>query len=205
MSLASDAIKIFSTGFELFKKFGIKAVTMDQISSACGISKKTLYKHVSSKNDFLHQAFSFFAGSTEDILKSTLEAEGGNAIDDLFAIEKFAEEHMRGDEDKLIRQMEQYYPELATKLKKKREQIVFGITKNNLEKGIEEGLYREDIVVEHIMILYYGHILATHENNVSEHPAALNELRQTSLKYHIRGIASEKGIQYLNQLINNQE
>jgi AcrR family transcriptional regulator len=205
MSITADAVKIFTTGFELFRKFGIKAVTMEQISSACGISKKTLYKFVSNKSDFLFQSFSFFAQSMEGVLYEVLEKNGGNAIDDLFAIERFAEKHMRGDEDRLIGQLEQYYPELAPRLKKKREEVVFKITQDNLKKGIEEGLYRQDIAVDHITILYYGHILATHENNIAERPADLDELRQTSLRYHIRGIASDKGIQYLNQIINNEE
>ena len=205
MSITADAVKIFATGFELFKKFGIKAVTMEQISSACGISKKTLYKFVSNKSDFLFQSFSFFAQSMEGILYEVLENNGGNAIDDLFAIERFAEKHMRGDEDRLIGQLEQYYPELAPRLKKKREEIVFKITQDNLRKGMKEGLYRQDIAVDHITILYYGHILAAHENNIAERPADLDELRQTSLRYHIRGIASDKGIQYLNQIINNEE
>lgn len=205
MSITADAVKIFATGFELFKKFGIKAVTMEQISSACGISKKTLYKFVSNKPDFLFQSFSFFAKSMEGILYEVLEKNGGNAIDDLFAIERFAEKHMRGDEDRLIGQLEQYYPELAPRLKKKREELVFKITQDNLRKGMKEGLYRQDIAVDHITILYYGHILAAHENNIAERPADLDELRQTSLRYHIRGIASDKGIQYLNQIINNEE
>lgn len=205
MSITADAVKIFATGFELFKRFGIKAVTMEQISSACGISKKTLYKFVSNKADFLFQSFSFFAQSMEGVLYEVLEKNGGNAIDDLFAIERFAEKHMRGDEDRLIGQLEQYYPELAPRLKKRREEVVFKITQDNLKKGIEEGLYRQDIAVDHITILYYGHILATHENNIAERPADLDELRQTSLRYHIRGIASDKGIQYLNQIINNEE
>ena len=93
MSITADAVKIFATGFELFKKFGIKAVTMEQISNACGISKKTLYKFVSNKPDFLFQSFSFFAQGMEAVLYEVLEKNGGNAIDDLFAIERFAEKH----------------------------------------------------------------------------------------------------------------
>ena len=204
MSINPDAIKIFATGFELFKKFGIKAVTMDQISSACGISKRPSINTSPIRATFCSKA-GFFANSMEGILLGVLEKGGGNAIDDLFAIERFAEEHMRGEEDRLIGQLEHYYPELAPKLKKKREEIVFKITRENLQKGMKEGLYRSDIAVEHITILYYGHILAAHENNIAERPANLDELRQTSLRYHIRGIASDKGIQYLNQLINNQE
>jgi hypothetical protein len=160
---------------------------------------------VANKSDFLLKAFSAFAAVMENSLFQAVENHGGNAIDDLFAIERFAEKHIRGDEDRLIGQLERYYPDLAPILKKKREEIVFKMTHRNLEKGIQEGLYREDLEVDHITILYYGHILAAHENNVSEQPTSLNQLRQTSLKYHIRGIASNKGIKYLNQIINNEE
>ena len=205
MTTHSDSVKIFTVGVELFKKFGIKSVTMDQISVACGISKKTLYKYVNNKSDFLLKAFSAFAVMMENALFQAVENHGGNAIDDLFAIERFAEKHIRGDEDRLIGQLERYYPDIAPNLKKKREEIVFKMTHHNLEKGIKEGLYRKDLEVDHITILYYGHILAAHENNVSEQPTSLDQLRQTSLKYHIRGIASTKGIKYLNQLINNEE
>jgi len=104
----------------------------------------------------------------ENALFQAVENHGGNAIDDLFAIERFAEKHIRGDEDRLIGQLERYYPDIAPNLKKKREEIVFKMTHHNLEKGIKEGLYRKDLEVDHITILYYGHILAAHENNVSE-------------------------------------
>ena len=203
MSITADAVKFLpldSSFSKVWNQGGYHGTNF----SACGISKKTLYKFA-NKPDFLFQSFSFFAQSMEGILYEVLEKNGGNAIDDLFAIERFAEKHMRGDEDRLIGQLEQYYPELAPRLKKKREELVFKITQDNLRKGMKEGLYRQDIAVDHITILYYGHILAAHENNIAERPADLDELRQTSLRYHIRGIASDKGIQYLNQIINNEE
>ena len=61
MTPDQDIQRIYTKGFELFKQFGIKAVTMDQISQACGISKRTLYKHVDNKQDYLKKAFLFIA------------------------------------------------------------------------------------------------------------------------------------------------
>ena len=54
---------------------------MDQIASACGISKKTLYKYVSNKNDLLSKSFNFFADSMAQVLFAINNSEG-NAIDD---------------------------------------------------------------------------------------------------------------------------
>lgn len=89
-------------------------------------------------------------------------------------------------------------------MKAKREDIVFAVTKRNLERGIREGLYREDLQVDHIALLYYGHILAVHEGVISNEQIKLDQLRKTSLRYHIRGIASASGLAYLNQLIATQ-
>ena len=102
---------------------------MDQISQACGISKKTLYKYVDNKQDFLMKAFLFIAEVMNMELRAAVSSKKGNAIDELFAIEKFAELRIRGEEDKLIFQLGFYYPEVATVLKKKREEIVFSFTR----------------------------------------------------------------------------
>lgn len=178
---------------------------MDQISQACGISKKTLYKYVDNKQDFLMKAFLFIAEVMKMELHAAVSSKKGNAIDELFAIEKFAELRVRGEEDKLIFQLGYYYPEVATILKKKREEIVFSFTRINLNKGIEEGTYRNDLHIEHIAMLYYGHILALHESVISDTTLDLDDLRKTSLKYHIRGIASAKGLDYLNKLIQTEQ
>jgi len=205
MTTDQDIHRIYAKGFELFKQFGIKAVTMDQISQACGISKKTLYKYVDNKQDFLMKAFLFIAEVMNMELREAVSSKKGNAIDELFAIEKFAELRIRGEEDKLIFQLGFYYPEVATVLKKKREEIVFSFTRINLNKGIDEGTYRKDLHIEHIAMLYYGHILALHESVVSDTTLDLDDLRNTSLKYHIRGIASAKGLDYLNKLIQTEQ
>ena len=196
-----DVQRIYGKTFELCKQFGIKGVTMDQVSQACGMSKKTLYKYVANKEDLLLQVFDFLADTMQMEIGEALQKRHGNAIDRLFALESFAEGRLRGDEDQLLFQLGHFYPELALHLKKRREEIVFGFTKANLQEGIEQGLYREDLQVDHIALLYYGHILAVHENIISEQALDTVALRQTSLRYHIRGIASAKGLEYLHQLI----
>jgi len=161
-----------------------------------------LYKHFSNKVDLMEQAFDFAASQMGAELKSNLGSIEGNAIDQLFALEQFAEQRLRGEEDKILAQLDLYYPEVARIINAKRESIVSEITKTNLHRGMKEGIYRDDINVEYITILYYGHILAVHETVVAKESLNLNELRKASLRYHIRGIASLKGLEYLNQRIH---
>ena len=202
--MESELSRVLFNSTELFLQFGIKSVNMDQIASSCGISKKTLYKHVKNKEDLLEKAFEQAVVFMKAELEEAISNVDGNAIDQLFAMERFAEVHMRDDKDRMLHQLVQYYPSIATNMKAKREDIVFTVTKRNLEQGIREGLYRADLHVDHITLLYYGHILAVHEGVVSNENIKLDQLRKTSLRYHIRGIASANGLEYLNQLIATQ-
>lgn len=196
--------RIFIKSLELFKQFGVKAVTMDQISSACGISKKTLYKYVENKNDLIDQCFDMAASHMKGVMLEELAHSQGNAIDKLFALETFAEKNLRGEEDRLMNQLQMYYPEVSAKVNAQRETLVMGFTLKNLEEGMAQGLYRADLNVKAIAILYYGHVLAVHENVVGDNDVDFDELRKVSLRYHIRGIASAKGLEYLNQRITQQ-
>ncbi|MBL6658960.1 MAG: TetR/AcrR family transcriptional regulator [Cryomorphaceae bacterium] len=202
--MESELSRVLFNSTELFLQFGIKSVNMDQIASSCGISKKTLYKHVKNKEDLLEKAFEQAVVFMKAELEEAISNVDGNAIDQLFAMERFAEVHVRDDKDRMLHQLEHYYPSIATNMKAKREDIVFTVTKRNLEQGIREGLYRADLHVDHITLLYYGHILAVHEGVVSNENIKLDQLRKTSLRYHIRGIASANGLEYLNQLIATQ-
>jgi len=204
MPIESEKVKIFFASLDLFKEFGVKSVTMDQISQHCGISKKTLYKHVDNKLDLLHQAFELVAGHMAEELQENLAHVRGNAIDQLFALEQFAEKNLRGAEDRLWGQLEKYYPDVAQKVNSQRQAIVSSITRKNLEQGLREGVYREDINIEFITILYYGHILAVHESIVGSEVQNLDDLRKASLRYHIRGIASLEGLTYLNERIQSE-
>ena len=38
---------------ELYMKYGIKSITMDDVAKELGISKKTLYQHITDKDDLV--------------------------------------------------------------------------------------------------------------------------------------------------------
>ena len=130
--MESELSRVLFTSIELFLQFGIKSVNMDQIASSCVMSKKTLYKHVKNKEDLLEKAFEQAAAFMKAELEDAISSVGGNAIDQLFAMERFAEVHMRDDNDRLLHQLEHYYPSIANGMKAKREDIVFTVTKGNL-------------------------------------------------------------------------
>ena len=77
--------EIFKLVFHLFCKYGIKSLTMDDIASYLGISKKTLYKYVSDKTDLIEKVFS----SIEKPHKIDMLLSGNlNAIEEFYEVYK---------------------------------------------------------------------------------------------------------------------
>jgi hypothetical protein len=76
----------------------------------------------------------------------------------------------------------------------------------NLKKGIKEGLYRKDMNNEIIAKLYLSRAENTHLNELftSEEYSSV-KLFVELLTYHIRGIATEKGILMLEKKVKELE
>jgi len=72
---------------ELFLSYGIRSMTMDNISSELGISKKTLYQHVKNKEDLIRQVIHYEYRKRSFEVKKIIKEEH-NAIEQLFEIHK---------------------------------------------------------------------------------------------------------------------
>ena len=76
---------------------------------------------------------------------------------------------------------------------------------NNLESGINQGMYRTDIHVDVIAKLVMSRVDALVDDELF--PLTEYDFRQLLKEnrvYHIRGIATEKGIEYLEQKLKNE-
>ena len=193
---------ILSKVRELYTKFGIKGITMDDVAKELGISKKTLYQHVSDKEDLVGK---FIDNEIEMRQKQICECfkEGFNAIDELFEISFFMNKLMREQNPATEHDLKKYYPVQYEKiLKVKREGMVNYILLN-LKKGKEEGLYRNDMDDEVIAKLY----LSRAESIGASSLYTVEELTSVKifielLSHHIRGIATAEGIKELEKNIN---
>ena len=77
---------------------------------------------------------------------------------------------------------------------------------HNLEKGISEGLYRDEIDKENILKFYFLLITGVHESDFFDRKKFTEaDLGQVALEYHIRAIATEKGAKVLQEQIEKLE
>ena len=75
--------KILAASWEMFFQYGFKSVTMDDIASKLGISKKTLYQFFSNKKELITQSFEWEMKNPKFSFKSD-EIINLNALDQYF-------------------------------------------------------------------------------------------------------------------------
>ena len=194
--------KIIEKAGEMFLSLGFKSVTMDEIANALGISKKTLYKYFSTKHSLVEATTISLHDACFSLIQKTTN-QGYNAIKENFEINKIFKEMFKNASSSPIYQLKKYYPKIHEKTMKK-EMILFSeCLKTNLEKGIAQGFYREDVNIELATQFYFSLGISIHENTIENHK--IPKLEQEALVYHTRAIANKKGLLELEyQLKNNQ-
>jgi DNA-binding XRE family transcriptional regulator len=184
-----------------YMKYGIKSMTMDDVARELGISKKTLYQYVTDKDDLVGKFIDHeIALRQEEICKCF--RIGYNAIEELFEISIFMNRLVRDQNPATEHDLKKYYPHHHEKIVKARREGVYNYILLNLKKGIKEGLYRKDMNVDIIGKLYLSRSESIHLNDlftIEEFTSV--KLFTELLTYHIRGIATEKGIIVLENKI----
>jgi AcrR family transcriptional regulator len=184
---------------DLYKKYGVKSITMDDAARHLGISKKTLYQHFSDKTELVREAVISEIGKRQDRL-IILNRENSNAIEDLLDYYRIQIQLILDYKPNFVYDLKKYYPGIYdTYVRIKRERILES-TRKNLEKGKKEGVFRKDLDVDIISRLLLMRIEGMIHSGIFTTEELLSPKVFTELfKYHLYGIVSEKGRAYFEK------
>lgn len=190
--------KLLENVYKIFTTQGIKNVSMDDVSRQLGISKKTLYQYVDSKADLVGKLNQYIQQLIEDRIRS-LESMDLNAIDVLLEMSKIStEKHFRIN-PMITFEMRKFYPQIFDEYICHKKEVLVQSVKKNLEQGIKEGLYRQDLNTDIIAHLYFKKIEEFHEVGEGETGFSFDKIFEVMFENHIRGISNEKGIAYFEK------
>lgn len=186
-----DRIKLTAHG--LFMKYGLRSVSMDDIATALGISKKTVYRYYEDKDALVDDVIASIIANNQACCQK--DREGSlNAIHEIFLAMDFMMEIFRSMNPALVFDMQKYYPRAFQKFSEHKNNYLQGVIEANILRGIEEALYRPglqvDILsryrVESMMLPFNPDFHATVKSNL----AAIEE----ELTFHfLYGLVSPKG------------
>ncbi len=189
----------------LYQKYGIKSITMDDVSRELGISKKTLYQYVTDKTDLvakvLEHEMNFRKCEFEKI-----NCCGMNAIEELIAVHKFVNDKVKEYNPSTEYDLKKYYPELYHKSHNEKFQRMYESILLNIKKGKEQGLYRQELneeIIAKLTAMRTEQLTGAEVSMVNEF-TSMHFFAEVII-YHIRGIANEKGIKFLEENIHKIE
>ncbi|NVO32975.1 TetR/AcrR family transcriptional regulator [Hymenobacter lapidiphilus] len=139
--------RILQSALLLFTRNGIKSVSMDDIASDLGISKKTLYKWFDNKDDLV----SGVIGGHLDCVQGEcthIASEAENAVDEMVRIMEWAKRHFSEVNPNTIHDLRKYYPAAWQLFHNHKNEYILTQIQANLRRGVAEGLYRPDLDVE---------------------------------------------------------
>lgn len=198
--------KIIHKATELFINLGFKSVTMDDLANEMGISKKTIYSHFRNKTELVEEATMTMC----DIITSGIDgivSHQKNPIEELYEIKKFVMVHLKDEKSSPVYQLQKYYPKIHEALKQKQYDSMHGCVSDNVKRGMEMGIYRDNLNVEFVSRIYFSGVTSIKDNGLF--PTEIFSKAQILdyyLEYHLRGIVTPKGRKILNSIINsNQE
>lgn len=196
--------KIINKAADLFITLGFKSVTMDDIANEMGISKKTIYAHFSNKTDLVKDVTSNLMCDISEGIDGIC-ALNNNPIEELYEIKKFVLLQLKDSKSSPQYQLQKYYPQIFASLHKKQFEMMRECTVSNLTRGIEQGLYRDNISVDLISRLYFIGVSNLKDESLfplQTYPK--EQLMEDYLEYHLRGIVTKEGLQTLKKFIKNK-
>jgi len=186
----------------LFKKYGIKSVTMDDVSRELGISKKTLYTFFKDKSDLVDQVLKLEYEEKSCSIKDSM-ANKANALEELFEYYKLQIRMLSSQQLNFIYDLKKYYPSLFEKFNIHKKTLMFDMVKENLKRGKNEGLYRKDLNEDIITRLHIARIESLRYSDLFTHEELVSPLFfAEAFKYHVYAIASNKGRQIIDENID---
>ncbi|MTG96899.1 MULTISPECIES: TetR/AcrR family transcriptional regulator [Myroides] len=192
--------QILEKATQMFLTQGFKTVTMDDIATELGISKKTIYQHYSSKPELIEKSLTNINHKFLQQLESTLKLDQ-EAIPEIVAAHKDINDIFLVDSSGCFYQLTKYYPKLAQKQKVFHEKKYVKLIEKNLEKGIKEGVYRSDIDIDFVARFHIASLVAIEDlDYFPESEYTHSEVHALHLEYHIKSIATEKGLKIFNKL-----
>lgn len=190
--------KIINKAKEMFLRLGFKSVTMDDIACEMCISKKTIYKNFSNKDVLIEKSVERVHLEIHETI-NRIVAQNFNSIEENFEIKRMFREMFKAAESSPIYQLKKHYPEIYENVLLTQTSICENCFRQNIIKGINEGLYRKNI--DNYVKFYYTLIFNINENTMLENEA--HELEIKALEYHIRAMATLAGITELEKHLKN--
>ncbi|MGN7821806.1 TetR/AcrR family transcriptional regulator [Chitinophaga sp. 22536] len=190
--------RIMDTAFGLFRQYGTRSITMDDIAEKMGISKKTLYAHFMDKDDLVTQAITRFIGIVEKECLTDRE-KSADAIEELFLVMDMLDRRLRNMNPVVLLDLQKFHAKAYQVFLNYQNKSLTNTIRENMERGINEGLYRPDLDIRTLtQYRVYGCMLSFQPEAFPGN-SDMTRVQKVLLENFLYGVASAKGYKLIEK------
>jgi TetR/AcrR family transcriptional regulator, cholesterol catabolism regulator len=185
--------KILKGAGELFRKFGVRSITMDDLAHHMGISKKTIYLYFKDKNDIVKQAIQAFLKLEKERI-SAVEKSAKDAIHLMQLQNLSIKESFRDTNNSLLFDLQKYHSSAWKLIEEYRFGFMFETISKGIRWGMVDGLFRDDINVSILALMRLEQATLAHNDQIfPAHSYSLMEIQSQIFEHFIQGLLTDKG------------
>lgn len=191
--------RIIAESCSLFKRYGIRAVTMDSLASHMGISKRTIYENFSDKDELVMTVMTWM-GQQQIQKIYTLQEKSESTIHLVFSIIDEVGKMMQEFNPVLFEDLKRYHYLIERGTIKLRLQDNLDLSMPLLLKGIEEGVFRPDINPE--IVNRAAHLIFNMTGNFDQFPRDMftrTEVVRNVFINFLRGVSTPRGCELIDK------
>ncbi|BAX80752.1 hypothetical protein [Labilibaculum antarcticum] len=181
----------------LFKN-GLSGFSFEKVKDF-GVSPSDVSKYVNSVEELVEKILEYERKSFESIFIQ-YNFEGQNAIDILFIVSQEMNDRFEDLTPSVTMELENYFPDVYRKHMDERMEFIFDKIKINIEKGMVQGMYRDDLSSEMVGRMYLSRLEDMH--NPELYPPErfkFGTIYDTMIDEFVKSIGTEDGINYYRQ------
>ncbi len=193
--------EILNIVLKLYTRYGIKSVTMDDVSRELGISKKTLYQFVHDKNELVGKVIDYQCKERMLYMKS-LNLDNLPALKEVVEVSKMINKTISEFNPSFQYDLSKYYMSIYKKMMKINRDSMAESMLHNIKKGKAEGYYRQNLNEDIIVNMHIANV----ENlaNIgfySSRKESPEEVQKELFAYHMHAILTAEGLREYERLL----
>lgn len=196
--------RIISGAESLFLTYGVKSITMDEIAKNLGVSKKTIYQHVSDKDELVTLAVKSSMENQESQV-DLIHATSKDPIDEVLKLSEYMRSLFSNMNPFLLMEIQRYYPKAYESYIAFKEACIINSLAENLKWGISMGYYRTQINIDILSRLRMEQVEWSFNPRVFKEGKYFSDIQIQLLEHFLYGICTLKGHKLINKYKEIQE
>ncbi|QGY46668.1 TetR family transcriptional regulator [Maribellus comscasis] len=193
--------RIIEEATKQFFQYGIRNVTMDDIAVSLGMSKRTVYETFKDKGTLVETCINDLT-IREDKKVARVVNESANVIEAIFVFMREGTKAMNAINPVFFKDLEKLYPRLWKRVDTETKAKRLNLSARFLEKGIKEGLFRNDLNIEIIAKLFHEQMSILIDETIFPRDKYDHaEIFQNMIINFTRGISTSTGIQIIDKTL----